>query len=70
MSDATIVDAPAAGSEDRHDDRRRSSTWLPRCSRCGRWIAPPGGAGFGDGRTWCERCAVQLDLERGDGRPR
>jgi hypothetical protein len=51
-------------------DARRPSTWLPRCSGCGWWISPPGGAGFGDGKTWCEPCAVRLDLERGEGRPR
>lgn len=43
---------------------------LPRCSRCGRWIGSPGGAGFGDGKTYCEACAVRLDFERGDGRTR
>ncbi len=49
-------------------DARKPSTWLPRCSRCGRWIAQPGGAAFGDGQTWCEGCAVEIDLARGEGR--
>lgn len=51
-------------------DARRSSDWLPRCSRCGRWIKPPGGAAFGNGQTWCEDCAVEIDLARGGGRTR
>jgi hypothetical protein len=49
-------------------DARRPPTWPPRCSRCGRWIKPPGGAAFGNGKTWCEPCAVDVDLARGEGR--
>jgi hypothetical protein len=70
--DETITGSPAPGgrAETPPPDVRRPSTWLPRCSCCGHWIAPPGGAGFGDGKTWCEPCAVRVDLERGEGRPR
>ena len=55
---------------DARRDAQRSVKWRPRCSGCGRWIALPGGAGFGNGKTWCERCAVRLDFDRGDGRAR
>ncbi len=50
-------------------DARRPATWLPRCSRCARWIGPPGGSGFGDGKTLCSPCTDRIDLARGDGRP-
>lgn len=65
-------DDPSRGSpaEVSGDAKRGVASWLPRCSGCGRWIAPPGGAAFGEGRTWCEPCAVRIDLSRGEGRTR
>jgi len=77
MRDVTTVDetitrssVPGGPPEAPPPDARRPSTWLPRCSGCGRWISAPGGAGFGDGQTWCEPCAVRVDRERGEGRSR
>ena len=75
-SSAANVCAPSSDDGDgpdvdvRRRDARRVSNRRPRCSRCGRWIGSPGGAGFGDGKTFCDRCAVRLDFERGEGRLR
>jgi len=72
----TAADRPARDEHDSADGVRRApalrESWRgqPRCTRCGRWIGSPGGAGFGDGKTYCEACAVRLDFERGDGRLR
>jgi len=70
------ADRPIRGEHDsaqaeRHAASRRDAwSGQPRCTRCGRWIGSPGGAGFGDGQTFCDPCAVRLDFERGDGRTR
>jgi hypothetical protein len=74
-NNSAVVAAPA--DDDGHEirdsvarrrDARRRSNQRPRCSRCGQFDSGPGGAGFGDGKTFCEACAVRLDFERGDGR--
>lgn len=59
------ADLPARDEHDcahaeRHELVRRDS-WrrLPRCSRCGQWIAPPGGEGFGGGEIWCGPCVLR-----------
>jgi len=62
VTDAVIEPPTPAGSDPA--DRpwqwnSHPSRWLPRCSRCGRWIAPPGGEGFGDGETWCAACVFR-----------
>ncbi len=68
-SSAANVCAPSSDDvEARRRDARRRSNQRARCSRCGQFESGPGGAGFGDGKTFCDRCAVQLDFQRGDGR--
>jgi hypothetical protein len=75
-SSAAIACAPSSDDGDgpdaeaRRRDARRRSNERPHCSRCGRFDSGPGGAGFGDGKTFCEACALRLDFERGDGRTR
>ena len=76
-NNVAVVCAPADdGGHDvsdataRRRDARRLSNRRPRCTRCGRWVGSPGGAGFGDGKTFCDPCAVRLDFERGVGGPR
>lgn len=49
-----VVDAARRPAAHRHAWR-----WLPRCTRCGRWIAPPGGEGFGGGEVWCGPCVLR-----------
>lgn len=57
------VDPAAARGRAGRDAWRRQ----PRCTRCGRWLNGPGGAGFGNGHTFCDPCALRLDFERGEG---
>jgi len=70
-ADLSARDDHDSADAERHEPVRRDS-WrrLPRCTRCGRWIGSPGGAGFGDGKSFCDPCAVRLDFERGDGSAR
>jgi len=76
-SNASGVCAPAAdddnetaGDTTRRREARRHANARPRCSTCGRFDRGPGGAGFGNGRSYCDDCAVRLDFERGDGSAR
>jgi len=70
MEQAARDDPDAANAVPRAPALHDSWRGQPRCARCGRWVSSPGGAGFGDGQTFCDRCAVRLDFERGDGRTR
>ncbi len=75
-SSAATVCAPAsddgdgADAEARRRGAHRRSNQRLRCTECGQFISGPGGAGFGDGRSYCDDCAVRLDFERGDGSAR
>ena len=59
------ADRPAHDEHDSDDGVRRPPVrgaawrWLPRCTRCGRWIGPPGGEGFGGGEIWCGPCVLR-----------
>lgn len=50
-------DAPERASQLK--SMRHPSRWLPRCTRCGQWIAPPGGEGYGRGEIWCGPCVLR-----------
>jgi len=79
---ADPLDAPATAGQAARDEPDAANavfrapalpaSWRgqPRCTRCGRWVSSPGGAGFGDGKTFCDPCALHLDFERGDGSAR
>ena len=75
-SSAASVCAPASDDGDGPDAeaRRREASHRanarPHCTKCGRFDTRPGGAGFGNGRSYCDDCAVRLDFERGDGSAR
>jgi hypothetical protein len=58
-ADRSACDEQASEDAVRRNPARAAWRWLPRCTRCGRWIAPPGGEGFGGGEVWCGSCVLR-----------